>query len=159
MRAGQVFVNEWFFRYRLTDRFFASYGRENLQWGPSFLISPSNPFIERNGKNNPYLEVPGLDYAKINWIVDSSWSAQLIANTAWFNDAGIIPDQYRLLFAVGFCGSFTTLSSMVLELNTMIQKNELFYSFTYLVGTLVGGFACFYLGIVIMRAVLQLQNG
>lgn len=84
--------------------------------------------------------------------------AQLITNTAWFNDAGIIPDQYRLLFAVGFCGSFTTLSSMVLELNTMIQKNELFYSFSYLVGTLVGGFACFYLGIVIMRALLPLQS-
>jgi CrcB protein len=84
--------------------------------------------------------------------------AQLIASTAWFNDAGIIPDQYRLLFAVGFCGSFTTLSSMVLELNTMIQKNELFYSFSYLVGTLVGGFACFYLGIVMMRTILQLQS-
>jgi len=84
--------------------------------------------------------------------------AQLIASTAWFNDAGIIPDQYRLLFAVGFCGSFTTLSTLVLELNTMIQKNELFYSFSYLVSTLVGGFACFYLGIVIMRALLQLQQ-
>ena len=84
--------------------------------------------------------------------------AQLIASTAWFNEAGIIPDQYRLLFAVGFCGSFTTLSTLVLELNTMIQKNELFYSFSYLVSTLVGGFACFYLGIVIMRALLQLQQ-
>jgi len=84
--------------------------------------------------------------------------AHLIANTSWFNDAGIIPDQYRLLFAVGFCGSFTTLSSLVLELNTMIQKNELFYSFSYLVSTLVGGFACFYLGVVLMRAALQLQN-
>ncbi len=83
--------------------------------------------------------------------------AQLIANTAWFNDAGIIPDQYRLLFAVGFCGSFTTLSTLVLELKTMIQKNELFYSFSYLFSTLVGGFACFYLGIVIMRALLP-QN-
>lgn len=84
--------------------------------------------------------------------------AQLIAHSAWFNEAGIIPDQYRLLFAVGFCGSFTTLSTLVLELNTMIQKNELFYSFSYLVSTLVGGFACFYLGIVIMRSVMQLQN-
>jgi len=84
--------------------------------------------------------------------------AQLIANTAWFNEAGIIPDQYRLLFAVGFCGSFTTLSTLVLELNTMIQKNELFYSFSYLVSTLVGGFACFYIGIVLMRALLQLQH-
>jgi len=81
--------------------------------------------------------------------------AQLIASTAWFNDAGVIPDQYRLLFAVGFCGSFTTLSSMVLELNTMMQRNEIFYSFTYLVGTLLGGFACFYIGVVFIRTLLD----
>ena len=84
--------------------------------------------------------------------------AQLISGTAWFNDAGIIPDQYRLLFAVGFCGSFTTLSSMVLELNTMLQKNEIFYSFSYLVGTLIGGFACFYIGIMCVRMLMQLQS-
>lgn len=84
--------------------------------------------------------------------------AQLIASTSWFNEAGIIPDQYRLLFAVGFCGSFTTLSSMVLELNTMLQKNEIFYSFSYLVGTLIGGFACFYVGILCVRTFLQLQS-
>jgi fluoride exporter len=84
--------------------------------------------------------------------------AQLISGTAWFNDAGIIPDQYRLLFAVGFCGSFTTLSSMVLEMNTMLQKNEIFYSFSYFVGTLIGGFACFYLGIMFVRMMMQLQS-
>ena len=84
--------------------------------------------------------------------------AQLISSTTWFNDAGIIPDQYRLLFAVGFCGSFTTLSAMMMELSTMLQKNEIFYSFSYLVVTLVGGFACFYVGIVCMRAILQLQS-
>ncbi len=84
--------------------------------------------------------------------------AQLVASTAWFDDAGFIPDQYRLLFAVGFCGSFTTLSSMVLELNTMLQKNEIFYSFSYLVGTLIGGFACFYAGILCVRLLVQLQS-
>ena len=84
--------------------------------------------------------------------------AQLIAGTAWFNDAGIIPDQYRLLFAVGFCGSFTTLSSLVLEMNTMLQKNEIFYSFSYFVGTLIGGFACFYIGIMCVRMLMQLQS-
>ena len=84
--------------------------------------------------------------------------AQLIASTTWFNEAGIVPDQYRLLFAVGFGGSFTTLSTLILELNTMIQKNELFYSFAYLVSTLVGGFAFFYIGVVVMRALLQLQQ-
>lgn len=84
--------------------------------------------------------------------------AQLISGTAWFNDAGIIPDQYRLLFAVGFCGSFTTLSSLVLEMNTMLQKNELFYSFSYFVGTMIGGFACFYIGIMCARMFMQLQS-
>lgn len=84
--------------------------------------------------------------------------AQLISGTAWFNDAGIIPDQYRLLFAVGFCGSFTTLSSMVMELNTMLQKNEIFYSFSYLVGTLIGGFACFYVGVMCVRLLMQMQS-
>ena len=84
--------------------------------------------------------------------------AQLVAGTAWFDDAGIIPDEYRLLFAVGFCGSFTTLSTLVLEVNTMLQKNEIFYSFSYFVGTMIGGFACFYLGIVCVRTFMQLQS-
>lgn len=82
--------------------------------------------------------------------------AHLIASSSWFNDAGFIPDQYRLLFAIGFCGSFTTLSTMVMELNTMLQRNELFYSFTYLFATLVGGFACFYLGFATLRSLRAL---
>jgi len=81
--------------------------------------------------------------------------AELISGTAWFNDAGIIPEQYRLLFGVGFCGSVTTLASMFLELNSMLQKNEIFYSFSYLVGTLIGGFACFYIGVMCVRLFLQ----
>lgn len=78
--------------------------------------------------------------------------AQLVATSAWFNDAGIVPDQYRLLFAIGFCGSFTTLSALVMELHTMLQKNEILNSFSYLMATMVGGFACFYLGFILTRA-------
>lgn len=84
--------------------------------------------------------------------------AQLVMSSIWFNDSGIIPDQYRLLFAVGFCGSFTTLSSLVLEMNTMIQRNEIFYSFTYFVTTMVGGFAFFFLGITFARMIMQAQS-
>ncbi len=78
--------------------------------------------------------------------------ANLVASAAWFNDAGVVPDQYRLLLAVGFCGSFTTLSAFVMELNTMIEKNELFFAFSYIVGSLVGGFVCFYLGFMLLRS-------
>lgn len=84
--------------------------------------------------------------------------AQLIASAAWFNEAGVMSEHYRLLFAVGFCGSFTTLSAMVFEINAMMQRSEVFYSFSYLAGTLIGGFACFYIGVLLAKSVLQLQS-
>jgi len=77
--------------------------------------------------------------------------AQLVASSEWFNNAGIIPDHYRLLFAVGFCGSFTTLSALVMELHTMLQRNEIFASFAYVVVSVAGGFACFYAGFMLLR--------
>lgn len=77
--------------------------------------------------------------------------AQLVATSAWFNDAGVIPDQYRLLFAIGFCGSFTTLSALVMEVHTMLQRSELLNSFAYLMVTMIGGFACFYIGFMLTR--------
>lgn len=77
--------------------------------------------------------------------------AQLVATAAWFNAAGIVPDQYRLLLAIGFCGSFTTLSALIMELHTMLQRNEILNSFAYLMITMIGGFACFYAGFILMR--------
>lgn len=81
---------------------------------------------------------------------------QLVAHSTWFNESGLVPDQYRLLFAIGFCGSFTTLSALVFELNTMLERNEILSAFAYLVGTMAGGFACFYLGVLALRAVLRI---
>lgn len=77
----QFFFNEWFARFRLADELFASYGRENLQWGPSALLSPSNPFNKDNGRNNPKVEVPGLDYGRVIWLPSSAWTLSFIANT------------------------------------------------------------------------------
>jgi CrcB protein len=77
--------------------------------------------------------------------------AQLVASSGWFNSAGIIPDQYRLLFAVGFCGSFTTLSALVMEMHTMLQRGELLASFAYVLVSIVGGYACFFAGFTLLR--------
>jgi len=85
--------------------------------------------------------------------------AQLVARSAWFDDSGLIPDQYRLLVAVGFCGSFTTLSALVMEMNTMMQQDEIVSAFIYMVSTMLGGFACFYVGIMFVRSLMQLQTG
>ncbi len=86
-------------------------------------------------------------------------AAQLVAKSDWFNDAGLIPDQYRLLVAVGFCGSFTTLSALVMEMNTMMQQDEIAGAFIYLISTMLGGFACFYVGVMLVRSIMQLQTG
>lgn len=78
---------------------------------------------------------------------------ELLTRVAWFADGGAITDHNRLLFGVGFCGAFTTLSSLVLELNTMLQRNDLLIAFGYLLVTLVGGFAAFWAGATLARAV------
>jgi hypothetical protein len=74
------FVNEWLARFKLRDNLFISYGRENLQWGPSFLFSPSNPFFPDNGRRGFYSEVPGMDFGRIIWVPSASWSVSFIAN-------------------------------------------------------------------------------
>jgi hypothetical protein len=75
------FINEWLCRLRVTDTLFASYGRENLQWGPSYLFSPSNPFFSDNGRTNPKKEVPGMDFARLVWLPNMEWTISLIMNT------------------------------------------------------------------------------
>ncbi len=77
---SDVYVNEGLVKLRIADRFFVSAGRENLQWGPSYLLSPSNPFYQDNGRNNPSLELPGLDYLRAVWIPSLTWTLSGIAN-------------------------------------------------------------------------------
>ena len=74
------FVNEWLARIQVTEKLFVSYGRENLQWGPSYLFSPSNPFFRDNGRSNPIREVPGMDFARLVWLPAISWTISFVAN-------------------------------------------------------------------------------
>jgi hypothetical protein len=79
-RDDDWFINEWLARIRVTQGLFVSYGRENLQWGPSYLFSPSNPFFTDNGRSNPKREVPGMDFARLVWLPGAAWTLSLIAN-------------------------------------------------------------------------------
>lgn len=75
------YVNEWLVRLNGWNRLFVSYGRENLQWGPSFLVSPSNPFFSDNGRGNTYAEIQGMDFVRLLLVPHADWSISLIANT------------------------------------------------------------------------------
>lgn len=100
----EIFVNEWLARIRLLDELFISYGRENLQWGPSYLISSSNPFNTNNGRNNPKFQVGGLDYAKLVWIPNDTWTFSFIANLAEGRTTTLIPNLNQT--AQGTSGAF-----------------------------------------------------
>jgi hypothetical protein len=94
------YINEWLARLRLLQNLFISYGRENLQWGPSYLFSPSNPFFQDNGRRNPYLEVPGMDFGRVVWIPGGSWTISFIANTDEGRNKTIGPNPFEKTYAL-----------------------------------------------------------
>ena len=96
----RAYLNEGSVRYRLDDRLILSYGRENLQWGPSALLSPSNPFNASNGRNNPNLELPGLDYARAVYVASPAVTVSLIDNTGRGRLDAI--NHYRRAYAAKF---------------------------------------------------------
>lgn len=94
------YINEWLARWKARENLFISYGRENLQWGPSFLFSPSNLFLQDNGRRNPYQEVPGTDFGRIVWIPESSWTFSFIANMDAGRNTPIGPDPFEKTYAL-----------------------------------------------------------
>jgi len=74
-------IPEFMVRRSLTENLFLSYGRENLQWGPSFLYSPSNPFFSDNEKKSLVQDLEGKGLLKLVMVHDEAFAASLIYNT------------------------------------------------------------------------------
>jgi hypothetical protein len=94
------YINEWLARLKVRENLFLSYGRENLQWGPSSLFSPSNSFFQDNGRRNPYVEVPGMDFGRLVWIPGSSWTLSFIDNTDEGHNKIIGPIPFEKTYAL-----------------------------------------------------------
>jgi len=94
------FFNEWLARWKARENIFLSYGRENLQWGPAYLFSPSNPFFKDNGRSNPKREVPGMDFGRLVWIPTSVWSVSLIANSDEGRSETVSSDDFEKRYAL-----------------------------------------------------------
>ena len=80
---------------------------------------------------------------------------QLVFNLSSESTNNIIIEQNRLLFAVGFCGSFTTLSALIFEINNFHIAEQYFQSFMYLFGTLIAAFLFFYMGMMLVDYIIQ----
>jgi hypothetical protein len=99
-REDRMYLNEWLARLCVYKNLFVSYGRENLQWGPSFLFSPSNPFFVDNGRRNTYMEIPGMDFGRIVWLPDNLWSVSFIANTGQGENSIPRPGGFKRTYAL-----------------------------------------------------------
>lgn len=92
---SEFYINEWVAQIFVTPELSFSYGREDLQWGPAFLLSPSNPFDSKNGRTEPKAEVDGADYAKVTWTPNANWTITGIVNTDDGRKDYRISDQIR----------------------------------------------------------------
>ena len=79
----------------------------------------------------------GLPFA--TFAVNMIGSIILGAFIGYYLKAGVESQSFRLLFAVGFCGSFTTFSTFALENFQFIEQKQFTPLISYGVGSLILG--------------------
>ena len=70
-----------------------------------------------------------------------------------------IPPAMRLALATGFCGGFTTLSSLIYETADMVRAGEHLQATLYAAGTFLLSMTAFILAVVAVRMMLRLSLG
>lgn len=62
-------------------------------------------------------------------------------------EARILSENARILLIVGFCGGFSTFSTLINESNLLLSKNFRFDLVLYLLGSLVAGYLALLFGL------------
>ncbi|WP_287372308.1 fluoride efflux transporter CrcB [Prosthecochloris sp.] len=65
--------------------------------------------------------------------------------------SSLVSPELRLLLATGFCGGFTTFSSYMYEIASLLRDGEMLYASIYLFGSIIGGIFCLYLGMQLAK--------
>ena len=67
-----------------------------------------------------------------------------------------LPPEMRIALAVGFCGGFTTMSSMIYEAAEMIRAGEYLHAMLYAAGTYLSSMAAFFAGVMAVYLIVRL---
>lgn len=78
---------------------------------------------------------------------------------AVFDRGETLSPETRLVLATGFCGGFTTMSSLVYETAAMIRASEYMHAVAYAAGTFFLSLAAFAAGIVGLRIIVRIGGG
>jgi fluoride exporter len=65
----------------------------------------------------------------------------------------------RLALATGFCGGFTTMSSMIYESGEMLRASEYLHAGIYVSGTLLLSMAAFFAGMLLVHVIFRTGGG
>lgn len=129
-------------------------------WGISFLVGVGGfaGSIARYG-----LSVTSQRFS-IEWPIGT-----LAANVLGCLAIGILTDlssrgetlspELRLALATGFCGGFTTMSSMIYETAEMIRASEYLHATLYATGTFLFSLAAFVAGIMAVHTLVKIGGG
>jgi len=67
--------------------------------------------------------------------------------------------EIRIALATGFCGGFTTMSSMVYETAEMIRASEYLHATVYATGTFLLSMTAFVVGVMVLRILIKTGGG
>ena len=66
-----------------------------------------------------------------------------------FEKKFLLTPNYRILLMTGFCGAFTTFSTLMLETSDLLKENQFMHAFSNVMLSLIVGFIAFKLGAAI----------
>ena len=70
---------------------------------------------------------------------------------ALFEKGSVLSPEWRLFLAVGFCGGFTTFSSLAFDSLQMLRLEQFMYLSLYLAISFFGGLMATYLGVLSIK--------
>ncbi|OGV67472.1 MAG: hypothetical protein A3K18_29140 [Lentisphaerae bacterium RIFOXYA12_64_32] len=71
----------------------------------------------------------------------------------------IVSPEVRLALATGFCGGFTTMSSMIYEAAEMLRASEYLHATAYITGSFLLSLTAFVVGLMAVHVLIRLGGG
>ena len=95
----------------------------------------------------------GIAFPYGTFVINISGSFILGLFMALLQDRAFIHPNYRLFFATGFCGAYTTFSTLTYESLRLLQDGSVLLGLTNIVGSMVVGMLGVFFGFLIGRMI------
>lgn len=109
--------------------------------------------LARYGLGN-LIKSPAGGFPTATFVINLTGSFGLGFFLTLISERFVVPAEWRLFFATGFVGAYTTFSSFSNEVLTLFRQNEALLAILYSGLSLLFGLMCVWLGFVMARMVI-----